>query len=133
MVEFVAAAELEFGVKMLITSTHRDAESQDALYAIGRRGRPGERIVTNAKGGESWHNHRCAMDAVPLINGIPQWENTELLTAIGRKAQAFGLTWGGDWDGDGEKDRADWDLVHFQWTGGLTIAQLQAGQEIPYA
>lgn len=116
---------------MLVTSTYRDGESQDALYAIGRRGKLGEKIVTNARAGDSWHNHRCAVDAVPLINGIPQWNNLELLTDVGRLSMEFGLTWGGDWNANNIKDAADWDLVHFQWTGGLTLAQLKAGAQIP--
>lgn len=132
-IEFIAAVELEFGVKMLVLSTFRDAEAQDDLYTVGRRGKPGERIITNAKGGESWHNFQCAWDMVPLIDGVPQWENRELLEKIGRKAIAFDLVWGGDWDGDGEKDKTDWDLVHFQWTGGITLADLRQGKEIPYA
>lgn len=133
MVEFLAACEVEFGIKMLVLSTYRDFEAQAEMYSIGRRGKAGERIVTNAEPGESWHNWRCAMDAVPLIDGKPQWNNDELIDKIGKKAKAFGLVWGGDWNGDGVRDKADWDRVHFQYTGGLTLADLRAGKEIPYA
>lgn len=41
------------GFDILITSTYRDAESQNALYAQGRTTKGS--IVTNAKAGQSWH------------------------------------------------------------------------------
>ncbi len=63
----------ENGIDLLITSTYRDNESQSALYAQGRT-TPGK-IVTNAKAGQSWHNHRCAIDVVPLVNGKPNWDD----------------------------------------------------------
>jgi peptidoglycan L-alanyl-D-glutamate endopeptidase CwlK len=132
-IEFIPACERKFSCRMLITSTYRNDEEQAALYLIGRQGRPGERIVTNAKAGESWHNWRCAWDMVPLIAGVAQWQNEDLIAAIGAAAKEARLTWGGDWDGDGIRDKADWDRVHFQWTGGLTLAQLQSGFEVPYA
>ena len=50
-------------IDILITSTYRDKESQDALYAQGRTTK-GKR-VTNAKGGQSFHNYRVAFDFVP--------------------------------------------------------------------
>ena len=59
------------GIDLLVTSTYRDIESQDALYAQGRT--TDGRIVTNAKGGDSFHNYRCAVDVVPLRNGKPVW------------------------------------------------------------
>lgn len=132
-IEFIAACEVEFDCKMLVTSTFRDYEAQAELYAMGRRGKPGEHIVTNAHPGESWHNFRCAWDMVPLKDGEAQYNNDELINAIGRKAKDFNLVWGGDWNGNGVQDKADWDRVHFQFTGGLTMADLQAGKEIPYA
>ena len=50
----------EHNIDLLVTSTYRDAESQNALYAQGRTA-PGK-IVTNAQAGDSWHNWRCAVD-----------------------------------------------------------------------
>ena len=47
------------GHNILITSTFRDFESQNALYALGRT-KPG-RKVTNAKAGQSFHNYRVAL------------------------------------------------------------------------
>ena len=48
------------GVAVFATSTYRDNEKQAALYAQGRTA-PGKR-VTNAKPGQSEHNHRRAVD-----------------------------------------------------------------------
>ena len=48
--KFKALCE-ENDIDLLITSTYRDHESQNALYAQGRTA-PGKR-VTNAKGGQS--------------------------------------------------------------------------------
>lgn len=114
------------GIDILVTSTFRDAESQSALYAQGRT-TPGK-IVTNARGGQSWHNWRCAYDVVPLRNGKPVWgttgEDLKLWKRVGEIGKACGLEWGGDW-------KQLRDLPHFQWTGGLTLADLQAGKQIP--
>ena len=44
------------GLNPVLTFAWRSKLSQDRLYQIGRRGIPGERTVTNAAGGHSWHN-----------------------------------------------------------------------------
>ena len=109
------------GIDLLITSTYRDNESQDALYAQGRT-KPGK-IVTKAKAGQSFHNYKCAVDVVPLINGKPVWDDTMLWSQIGGLGKQVGLEWAGDWKGFQE-------YPHFQYTGGKTIKQLQAGEKI---
>ncbi len=120
---FIAACARE-GIDVLITSTYRDAESQDALYAQGRS-RPGK-IVTNAKAGQSFHNYRVAFDFVPIINGKAQWNDTLAFTRCGHIAEGLGLTWAGSWKRFKE-------MAHCQWTGGLTLADLQAGKKLPEA
>ena len=112
----------EEGIDLLITSTYRDNESQEALYEQGRT-RPGK-IVTNAKPGESWHNYRCAIDVVPLVNGKPNWDGSDpIWQRIGELGEQAGLEWAGRW-------RTFKELAHFQYTGGLTLADLKAGKEI---
>ena len=112
----------ENNIDLIITSTYRDAESQNALYAQGRTA-PGK-IVTNAKSGDSWHNWRCAVDVVPLVNGKPDWDGSHPIWAeIGRLGKEAGLEWAGEWHSFKE-------LAHFQYTGGLTLAQLKTGQQI---
>jgi peptidoglycan L-alanyl-D-glutamate endopeptidase CwlK len=112
------------GIDLLVTSTYRDNESQEALYAQGRT-KPGA-IVTNAKPGQSWHNWRCAFDVVPIKNGKPVWNtgghDGDLWRKIGELGESVGLEWAGRWTG---KLR---EMAHFQYTGGLTLAQLQSGK-----
>jgi len=110
------------GIELLVTSTYRDNESQAALYAQGRTS-PGN-IVTNAGPGESYHNYRCAVDVVPLVNGKPDWDGSHPVWAtVGALGEQSGLDWAGKWVHFKE-------LAHFQYTGGLTIAQLKEGAQI---
>lgn len=84
------------GLKILITSTYRDNESQNDLYAQGRT-KPGK-IVTNAKAGQSAHNHRVAFDFVPLDkDGKPDWNDLEKFKKVGAIGESIGLEWGGSW------------------------------------
>ena len=110
------------GIDLLITCTWRDHASQDALYAQGRT-RPG-RVVTCARGGQSWHNWRIAFDVVPLRGGKLVWgtqgADGELWCRVGEIGEAIGLEWGGRWKFI--------DMPHFQYTAGLTLADLQSGK-----
>jgi peptidoglycan LD-endopeptidase CwlK len=103
------------GWQLRIYSTFRSVEEQDALYAIGRS-EPGK-IVTNARGGQSWHNFGRAFDAVIIVGNRPVWGSQpgdkELLEAVGCLAEGVGLEWGGRW-----KMR---DGLHFQMTEGLKL------------
>lgn len=113
-------------IDLLITSTYRSNEEQAALYAQGRT-KPGV-IVTNARPGDSYHNWRCAFDVVPLRNGKPVWSTSgpdgDLWRKIGEMGEAVGLEWAGRWTG---KLR---EMAHFQYTGGLTLADFKAGKGI---
>lgn len=132
MTYFIALAEMEAGrrfgkvVKIKPTSTFRDAEYQDVLYAQGRNGdtRP---KVTNARGDESWHNFGRAMDFAIFLDGTITWD-PQYYEYVGGLAKLAGLTWGGDWNWDGEKQRNEWDLVHVQYDqDGVTLEQLRKG------
>ena len=119
--DFLALCKQD-GIDLLVTSTYRDMESQDALYAQGRT-TPGN-IVTNAKAGDSFHNWRCAVDVVPLVNGKPVWNGSDpIWQRVGALGKQAGLEWAGEWHSFKE-------LAHFQHTGGLTIAQLKSGSVI---
>lgn len=117
--KMIAAAKKE-GIDVLVTSTYRDGESQNALYAQGRT-KPG-RIVTNAKAGQSWHNFRLAFDVVPVVNGKAMWNDLRTFRRLGAIGKSVGLEWAGDWKSFPE-------MPHFQWTGGLSLAQLRAGKK----
>ncbi len=117
---FISACRAN-GIEVLITSTYRDAESQNELYAQGRT-KPGK-IVTNAKAGESFHNYRCAFDFVPLVNGKPNWNDARLYQRCGEIAEQCGLEWAGRWKTFKES-------AHCQFTNGLSLADLRTGKSI---
>lgn len=112
-------------IDILITSTYRDFESQNELYAQGRT-KVGKK-VTNAKGGQSFHNWRVAFDVVPLRFGKPVWGTTgndlELWQRVGAIGKSVGLEWAGDW-------KTFKEFPHFQYTGGLTLADFAAGKTL---
>ena len=116
---FVAACKKE-GIDILITSTWRDNESQNALYAQGRT-KPGKK-VTNAKAGQSFHNYKLAFDFVPIVNGKAQWNDLATFKRAGAIGERLGLDWAGRWVSFKE-------LAHLQWSGGLSLAQLRAGKK----
>lgn len=91
-----------------IISTYRTFAEQDALYAQGRT-TPGN-IITNARGGESFHNYKIAFDIY--------CKDYNKVGAIGKK---IGLEWGGDWE-------TFKDLAHFQLTLGYTIKDFIYGK-----
>jgi peptidoglycan LD-endopeptidase CwlK len=107
------------GLYFQVTSTYRSVEAQNALYAQGRTNKGN--IVTNAKGGQSFHNWRVAYDFVPLVNGKADWSNDALFGAIGFFGQQIGLEWGGAWSGFK-------DMPHMQLTLGYTFDDFIKGK-----
>ncbi len=109
--------------------TLRTFAEQNALYAQGRTA-PGAK-VTNAKGGQSWHNYGLAIDIVLLQdkdgNGTHEtasWDNkidfdgdgvADWLEVV-YMFKLYGWDWGGDWT-------SFKDTPHFQKTFGLTISE----------
>lgn len=93
------------GVPIVITQGLRTIAEQNALYAQGRS-KPGP-IVTNAKGGTSYHNYGLAFDfALLLPNGTSlSWDinrdgdkdKTADWQEVVQEAKRLGLEWGGDW------------------------------------
>lgn len=108
-----------FGKEVIVTDAYRSIEEQDALYAIGRT-KPGT-IVTNAKGGDSFHNWRCAFDVAFVKNGKPSWDESHPWEVLGTVGKVLGLEWGGDWTGLVDRP-------HFQYTAGYTLADFKAGR-----
>lgn len=110
--------------------TLRTNAEQNELFAIGRT-KTGKK-VTNARGGQSWHNYGRAIDIVLLVdrdkNGTfesASWESNvdfdgdgmadwQEVVAIFKR---YGWEHGGDWHFK--------DMPHFQKTMGATIAQMQ--------
>ena len=104
--------------------TLRTIKEQNELYQIGRT-KAGTK-VTNAKGGQSYHNYGLAFDLVLIIDAkTASWDTlkdfdgdkvsdwNECVTI----AKKYGWEWGGDW----VKFK---DQPHFQKTFGKSIAEL---------
>jgi peptidoglycan L-alanyl-D-glutamate endopeptidase CwlK len=104
--------------------TLRTIKEQNELYQKGRT-TPGPK-VTNAKGGQSYHNYGLAFDLVLIIDGktaswdtlkdfdndkVSDWNECVLI------AKKYGWEWGGDWVKFPDKP-------HFQKTFGKSIAEL---------
>jgi peptidoglycan L-alanyl-D-glutamate endopeptidase CwlK len=108
------------GIPVQVTAGYRTAADQDALYAKGRTA-PGD-IVTNAKGGQSYHNFRLAVDIWPVdTKNNVVWstpESSPLWQVIGQASQEQGLNWGGKWK--------FLDLPHHELPVPLTLTQLKA-------
>ncbi len=107
--------------------TLRTNQEQNDLYAIGRT-KPGKK-VTNAKGGQSYHNYGMAVDIVLIIDGkTASWDTKGDFDNDGKSDwqevvaifKRYGWEWGGDWKFT--------DYPHFQKTFGLSIADLQNGK-----
>lgn len=111
------------GIDLLITCTYRCPADQAKLYAQGRTA-PGN-IVTRAKAGDSMHQYRIAYDVVPMRDGKPVWGTSgvdgALWAKVGELGKAQGLEWAGEWIKFKE-------YPHFQYTGGLALADLKAGK-----
>jgi len=109
-----------YSLDILIYFTIRTFAEQDELYRQGRD-RPGK-IVTWAKGGESYHNYGLAFDFVPYKPGTKEedWENGKVFQLVGELGEDLGLQWGGRWPG---KKR---DMPHLQYSFGLSIHDLQS-------
>jgi peptidoglycan L-alanyl-D-glutamate endopeptidase CwlK len=117
------------GICIQITQGLRTIAEQDALYAQGRT-KPGN-IVTNAKGGTSFHNFGVAIDFVLILpdgknvtwdlktdfnsNNVKDW------TEVVDEAKKLGFEWGGDWV-------SIKDYPHFQMTFGLSTSQYRSGK-----
>ncbi len=106
------------GIQIIITQTLRDIEYQNSLYDQGRT--KAGNIVTNSKGGSSYHNYGLAFDVVPIKDGKADW-NSSQWQQIGKIGQGLGLEWGGGF-------KTIKDMPHFQYTMGLTIADLKSGK-----
>lgn len=112
------------GIYVLITQGFRSIAEQNELYAQGRT-KPGK-IVTNAKGGYSYHNFGLAFDIVIQNADSSLCWNTgdKRWKTVGAIGKSLGLEWGGEW-------RKFPDYPHFQLTFGLSLADLRAGKRPP--
>lgn len=110
----------EKGYSVGFSSTYRDIERQNAIYAQGRT-KPGS-IITKAKGGQSMHNYKLAFDIYKNIKG-QEWADSNFFKTAGQIWTEMGGQWGGNWTGFV-------DTPHFEFTNGLSLSQLQAGKSV---
>src|SRR5690606_21256542 len=89
------------GVRLRFSQTLRTIEEQNKLYNQGRTTKG--KIITNAKGGQSWHNYGLAFDIVLLydndMNGTfetASWETNNHWMQVVYRFKEAGYTWGGD-------------------------------------
>lgn len=85
------------GVHPIITQGLRSFAESDALYAQGRT-TPGS-IVSNSKGGQSYHNYGLAIDFCVLVNGKMVWSRDANWMVVVNTFKKYGFTWGGDFTG----------------------------------
>lgn len=121
------------GIEVVITHGYRSVEEQDALFAQGRSS--SGNIVTNARGGESYHNYGLAIDfALRTPDGDIVWDMERDDNGNGKAdwmevvdlAKELGFTWGGDWTNFP-------DYPHLQMDFDLSIRDLKRGKRPPLA
>lgn len=122
------------GIEIMITDAFRSFAEQNKLYAKGRTqeqmklaglpnvvAMPKEKKVTNAKGGESYHNYGLAIDFALLDkSGNPFWLVNKDWMKVVEIAKGLGFDWGGDFT-------TIYDAPHFQINGGKTVKELKYG------
>ena len=111
---FINDTESELNVQLRVVQGYRSIEEQNKLYAQGRT-EPGNK-VTNARGGESYHNYGLAIDVVRTEDGKPDWNKpiTQDIADIGIQQ---GFSWGGSWS-------SFKDYPHFEMSFGQSIKTL---------
>lgn len=111
------------GFDVRVTQGFRTWRLQDSLYAQGRNGVG--KIVTNAKGGESWHNFGLAVDVAPFdANHAPIWDVKQPVWArIIEVGQADGMV-------SGSCFHHMPDTPHFQMTGRFPISPNDEARKI---
>jgi peptidoglycan L-alanyl-D-glutamate endopeptidase CwlK len=128
--ELVALSK-NVGIDVVITDDFRSTDEQNALYRKGRNDEGA--IVTQVKGGQSYHNYGLAIDfALGAPGGKVLWDLEYDGNRNGKSdwmevvtiAKQLGFSWGGDW--------ANFrDYPHLQMDFGYSIGELQRGWRPP--
>ncbi|QUY40351.1 peptidoglycan-binding protein [Acaryochloris marina] len=115
VIRFINRVDAELGIELRVTDAFRTFEEQDQLYQQGRNGNAGG-IVTNAEGGESYHNYGLAVDVVEIKDGQANYGG-DYWSQIAEIGKSEGLEWGGDFNNFV-------DQPHFQLTYDRSPGQL---------
>lgn len=103
----------ERGQKSKLHETYRSPERAQAMVDAGK---------SRARGGKSMHCYGAAADVICARHGwVCEKVGCKHYTVLGEEAEALGLTWGGNWDGDNvTREQREHDLPHVQ---AVTISQ----------
>jgi hypothetical protein len=101
------------GINLAIVETYRSPSKQNEYKTMGKK-------YTRSRAGRSKHQYGLAIDVVPVIDSVAQWDNRALWRKVGAEGEKLGLRWGGRW-------RHLYDPGHFEWTGGLGSSHLAMG------
>lgn len=93
--DFINECETTLGVTFRISMGYRSIDEQNKIYAQGRT-TPGN-IVTNAKGGTSFHNYGLAIDLVEMSEDEKTANWNFDMSKLSPIAKKYGLEWGGSW------------------------------------
>jgi hypothetical protein len=117
-------------LQLKVTQGLRSYAEQWAIFSQGRKKDPNgqwiifdkKKIVTNARGGESFHNFGLALDSAfcgndPFLEKYSKDDRDFLWSEYGRLCEKYGLEWGGSWKVP--------DRPHAQRTYGLSLSSLQ--------
>lgn len=125
-------------ITIRIVQGFRTFKEQNGLYALGRTvvnpdgkkaSKPKGNIVTNARGGQSYHNYGLAFDFAFLVKdkGEISWDSSkdwdgDMIADWLEVVQIFvkaGYEWGGNW-------KKIVDIPHIQKSHGLSVKELRA-------
>jgi hypothetical protein len=112
IMQLIAICKLK-GIELKLVETFRTHAKQNEYKNMGKK-------YTRSGGGRSKHQYGLAVDVVPVVDSVAQWDDYKLWKRIGAVGEQLGLRWGGRW-------RNPYDPGHFEWTGGLSSYHLSNG------
>lgn len=131
-----------YRLQLRVTSGLRDDADQWDLFRRGRtKAADGswsisdpKLVVTHAKPGDSFHKYGLALDSCfvgmdPYLTAMSPTEAEMIWNHFGKLVEAYGMQWGGDWNGDGIHDKADFDRPHCQLAYGLGLSEIKSLHE----
>lgn len=123
-------------IQIRVTDGFRDYAQQWSLYLEGRKKDQNnqyvivdpKKVVTHARGGESFHNFGLALDSAfmgddPYLAKLPRKDSDFLWSEYGKICKVHCLEWGGDWTG------AKNDRPHCEKTYGMSLHDAQIAYE----
>jgi hypothetical protein len=113
IIELIAQCKKK-GVELAVVEAYRTHAKQNEYKSMGKK-------YTRSAGGHSKHQYGLAVDVVPVVDSVAQWNNHALWKKVGLVGERLGLRWGGRW-------RHPYDPGHFEWTGGLSSYHLAQGK-----